>query len=104
MYVFQETFLVVAYAMLFLMWNKRRKICREPSYESLEIREKYLPGYDSTSINMVHMSKIVVFNLCSILCDKGLMHDTLHLSMKKQLLMFTLKDIASATMLLYTIS
>ena len=84
--------LVIAYAVLLLVQNKRHRICREPSYKRLEIREKYLSrlidGNDATSINMVHMNKSTFFSLCSILHGKRFLRDTLHMTIREQLLMF----------------
>lgn len=67
----QVTVLAVAYAVLLLLWKKKQRICREPSHERLEIREKYLPrlidGNNTTGINMIRMNKSTFFNLWSIL-------------------------------------
>lgn len=92
LYLLQVTILAVAYAMLLWLRKKRRKICREPSRERLEIRKNYLArlidGNDATSINMVRMNKSTFFNLCCILRRKELLRDTLHMSVEEQLLMF----------------
>ena len=92
LYLMQLTVLVAAYTALLWIQNKRSRIPREPSRERLELRRKYLTrltdGNDDTSINMVRMNKSSFFNLCSILRGKGLVRDTLHISVEEQLLMF----------------
>lgn len=75
-----------------MVHNKRNIICREPSHERLEIREKYLPrlidGNNTTGINIFRMNKSTFFNLWSILRWKGLLKDTVLMSVKGQLLIF----------------
>ena len=87
----QTSVLAVAYAIL-LVQNIRRRTCREPSCEKLEIMEKYLSRLidmnDATSINKVHMNKSTLFNLCSILRGKSLLWDILHMSVEDKLLIF----------------
>jgi len=92
LYLVQITVLAVVYAVILHVRNKRRRICREPSRERLQIRETYLSrlinGNDATSINMVRMDKFRFFNLCTILRAKGHVRDTLHMTVEEQLLMF----------------
>jgi len=86
------TILATTFAVTLLLRSKRRRLCREPSHGRSEIREQYLSrlidGNATNSIKMVRMNKSTFFNLCSIMRRKGLMRDTLHITIKEQLLMF----------------
>ena len=92
LYLLEVTVLVVAYVVLLLLQKKKRKISREPLHKKLEIKGMYLfrliDRNDIINIIMVRMNKSTFYNLYSILRQKGLLHDTLHMSVEEQLLTF----------------
>ncbi|MQL69025.1 hypothetical protein Taro_001319 [Colocasia esculenta] len=66
-------------------------IPRIPSSTRNEIRRKYVQSIigvdDATSIKMIHMNRRTFYQLCAVVCRRNLSHETIHITVKEQLIM-----------------
>ncbi|XP_039129644.1 uncharacterized protein LOC120265748 [Dioscorea cayenensis subsp. rotundata] len=82
-------------AIIALQWYSRRRglnLPREPCYNRDQQRTNYISriihGSEEASIAMLRMKRVVFFGLCDLLKSKGLLYNTLHVSVEEQVAMF----------------
>src|SRR6187551_653119 len=77
--------------------KRKRRVVREPiTYGPIAERDRTRIDYlndkiwknDTTSINMLRLSKARFFRFCKIFRDRALLEDTLHVSIEEQVGMF----------------